>query len=60
MSVDKLLVNKVVVSGLIIIKLEDFLFKEFVVEMDLKDYFFYGFILKEKDFRIVLKEMDWI
>lgn len=59
MSLDKPLVNKVAASGLITIKLEDFLPKEPIVEMDLKDYLFHGLILKEKDFRTALKELDW-
>lgn len=59
MSVDKPLVNKVAASGLITIKLEEFLPKEPVVALDLKDYLFHGLILKEKDFRTALKEMDW-
>ncbi|NET35482.1 MAG: DUF2480 family protein [Cyanothece sp. SIO1E1] len=59
MSVDKPLVNKVAASGLITIKLEEFLPKESIVELDLKDYLFHGLILKEKDFRTALKEMDW-
>lgn len=59
MNVDKPLVNKVAASGLITIKLEEFLPTEPLVEMDLKDYLFHGLILKEKDFRMALKEMDW-
>ena len=59
MSLDKPLVNKVAASGLITIKLEEFLPRETIVEMDLKDYLFQGLILKEKDFRTALKELDW-
>ena len=59
MSLDKPLVNKVAASGLITLKLEEFLPRETIVEMDLKDYLFHGLILKEKDFRTALKEMDW-
>lgn len=59
MKIDKPLVNKVAASGLITLKLEEFLPQETIVEMDLKDYLFHGLILKEKDFRTALKEMDW-
>lgn len=59
MSLDKPLVNKVAASGLITLKLEEFLPRETIVEMDLKDYLFHGLILREKDFRTALKEMDW-
>ena len=53
------LINRVANSGLITIKLEEFLPKEKIVEFDLKDYLFHGLILKEKDFRMALKELDW-
>ncbi len=53
------LVNRVANSGLITIKLEEFLPNEKIIPFDLKDYLFQGLILKEKDFRLALKEMDW-
>lgn len=56
---EKPLVNKVAASGLITIKLEDFLPETEIVEFDLKDYLFMEMILKEKDFREALKEHDW-
>ena len=56
---DKPLVNKVAASGLITIKLEDYLPKDEMVSLDLKDYLFHGLILKEKDFRQQMKELDW-
>lgn len=59
MNTDKPLVNKIAASGLITLKLEDFLPKVSFVELDLKDYLFHGLILKEKDFRTALKELDW-
>ncbi len=59
MNTDKPLVNKIAASGLIIFKLEDFLPKVDYAELDLKDYLFHGLILKEKDFRTALKELDW-
>lgn len=59
MNTDKPLVNKIAASGLITLNLEDFLPKVSFVELDLKDYLFHGLILKEKDFRTALKELDW-
>lgn len=53
------LVNRVANSGLITIKLEEFLPTEKIVAFDLKDYLFQELILKEKDFRLALKELDW-
>ena len=53
------LVNRVANSGIITIKLEDFLPNEQVVTFDLKDFLFKELILKEKDFRAALKEHDW-
>lgn len=59
MNTDKPLVNKIAASSLITLNLEDFLPKVSFVELDLKDYLFHGLILKEKDFRTALKELDW-
>lgn len=59
MNTDKPLVNKIAASGLITLNLEDFLPKVSFVELDLKGYLFHGLILKEKDFRTALKELDW-
>jgi hypothetical protein len=52
------LINKVSESVLLTINLEDFYPKEEVVVFDLKDYLFMGLILKEKDFREALKNLD--
>ena len=52
-------VNKVVSSGLITINLEKYLPSADIVTFDLKDYLFMGLILKEKDFREGLKNLDW-
>jgi hypothetical protein len=52
------LVNKVANSGLITLDLEPFLPTGEVVSFDLKEYLFMGLILKEKDFREALKNMD--
>ena len=53
------LVNKVAQSGLITIDLAKYLPEETIVPFDLKNYLFQGLILKEKDFRTALKELDW-
>jgi hypothetical protein len=51
-------VNKVAESGIITLNLEDFYPKEPVLVFDMKDYLFMGLILKEKDFREALKQLD--
>jgi hypothetical protein len=51
-------VNKVAESGIITIDLENYFSKEEIVVFDLKDYLFMGLILKEKDFREALKNLD--
>lgn len=53
------IVNKVAESGLITLDLEEFYPKEEIVSFDLKDYLFMGMILKEKDFRTALQQIDW-
>lgn len=53
------IVNKIANSGLITIDLENYLPKEGVATFDLKDHLFMGLILKEKDFREALKNLDW-
>jgi hypothetical protein len=58
-NIDQPLVNKVVASGLITIRLEEYFPKEELALFDLKDYLFMGLILKEKDFREALKNHDW-
>ena len=52
-------VNKVAESGIISIDLEEFYPKDSIQIFDLKEYLFMGLILKEKDFRAALLEMDW-
>lgn len=53
------LVNKVAESGLITINLEQYFPDAQIVVFDIKDYLFHGLILKEKEFREALKELDW-
>jgi hypothetical protein len=56
---DKPLVNRVANSGLITLNLEDFFPGHEVINFDLKDYLYMELMLKEKDFRISMKEHDW-
>jgi len=56
---DEAIINKVAESGLITLDLEKFYPLGEVAIFDLKDYLFKGLILKEKDFRDVLKGLDW-
>lgn len=53
------LINKVAGSGIISLDLEKYLPAGEMVVFDLKDHLFMGLILKEKDFREALKNMDW-
>ncbi|ULQ55627.1 DUF2480 family protein [Flavihumibacter rivuli] len=53
------IVNKVAESGLVTLDLETFYPKEEIVVFDLKEYLFMGLILKEKDFREAMKQLDW-
>lgn len=53
------LVNRVANSGLITLNLELYFPKAEMVIFDIKDYLFKELILKEKDFRSALKELDW-
>lgn len=53
------LVNKVAQSSLLTIDLEKFFPEGEFVVFDIKDYLFQGLILKEKDFRTALKEINW-
>jgi len=52
-------VNKVAESGLITLDLETYYPKEETAVFDMKDHLFMGMILKEKDFREALKNLDW-
>ncbi len=53
------IVNKVAQSGLITLNLENYLPKKETVLFDLKDFLFMELILKEKDFREALKNLNW-
>lgn len=56
---EDVIVNKVAESGLVTIDLEEYYPKEEVAVFDLKDHLFMGLILKEKDYREALKNLDW-
>lgn len=53
------IINKVAQSGIITIDLEDYYPKTPIVSFDIKPLLFMEMLLKEKDFRQQLKEMDW-
>lgn len=53
------IINRVANSKIKTINLEDYFPKERIVEFDIKPYLFKELILKEKDFRVALKETDW-
>lgn len=54
------IVNKVAASGLITIDLQAYLpADEELAVFDIKPYLFQEMILREKDFRAALKEIDW-
>lgn len=51
--------NKVAESGIITLNLEEFLPEEDIVVFDIKPYLFMELILKEKEFRQSLQQVDW-
>ena|ERR1700694_283684 len=55
----EVVVNKVANSGLVTLDLEKYLPSGNTAVFDLKEYLFMGLILKEKDFREALKDLDW-
>ena len=56
---DQPIVNRVANSGLITLNLEEYYQPGDRVLLDLKDTLFQGLILREKDFRMWVKEHDW-
>ena len=56
---ENIIENKVATSGLQVIDLSSLLKNVAVIGFDLKDYLFQDLILKEKDFRLQLKNNDW-
>lgn len=55
---EEVFVNKVSESGILSLNLEDYYPKQEIALFDMKDYLFMGLILKEKDFRESLKNLD--
>lgn len=53
------LINRVANSGIITLNLEEYYPTAPMAIFDLKDYLFKELILKEKDFRQALKEVEW-
>ncbi len=53
------IINKVAQSGLYTLDLEDYYPREEILVLDLKPLLFMEMILKEKDFRASLQEMNW-
>ncbi|HVV05092.1 MAG TPA: DUF2480 family protein [Puia sp.] len=53
------IINKVALSGLLTLDLEDYYPREEIVLFDLKPYLFMEKILREKDFRAALQQLDW-
>ena len=56
---EDIIINKVAQSGIITFELEKYYPKQEIVEFDLKEYLFMELILKEKDFREAMKNLDW-
>ncbi|HEY8388329.1 MAG TPA: DUF2480 family protein [Parasegetibacter sp.] len=56
---EEIIVNKVAESGIITIDLENYYPREEVAVFDIKDYLYMGLLLKEKDFRTALQQIDW-
>jgi hypothetical protein len=52
------IINKVSESALMTLNLEDYFPSDEIAVFDMKDYLFMGLILKEKDFRESLKNLD--
>lgn len=53
------IINKVAESGLITLDMETYYPREATAVFDMKDHLFMDMILKEKDFREALKNLDW-
>ena len=53
------IINKVATSTLKVFDLEEYFPKQEIVNLDVAQWLFEGFILKEKEFRQQLKEYNW-
>ena len=51
--------NRVADSGIVNVDLSDYAPKENILQLDLKQFLFDGLVLKEKEFRVSLKEFDF-
>ena len=56
---DDKIINKVALSPLVTLDLEELYPRETIELFDLKEYLFKGMILKEKDYREALQQTDW-
>ena len=53
------IINRVAISPIVTIDLEDYYIPGERVGFDLKDFLFQGIVLKEKDYREALKKLEW-
>jgi hypothetical protein len=53
------LINRVAASAIVSLNMEEFYPQEERVQFDLADYLFQGLVLREKEFRVALKGLDW-
>jgi hypothetical protein len=53
------IINKVAQSGIVSVDLETFFPDAEISIFDIKDFLFKGLILREKDFRVALANIDW-
>ena len=51
--------NRVADSGIVNVDLSDYAPKENILELDLKQFLFDGLVLRDKEFRVALKEFDF-
>jgi len=56
---EEIIINKVAESGIITVNLEDMYPKANIVAFDLKPFLFMELILKEKDYRASLLQINW-
>ncbi len=54
------IINKVANSALKVFDLEDYYSENPRMELDISQWLFHGFVLKEKEFRAALKDFDWV
>ena len=53
------IINRVATSKLVVFDLEDYYPQGRRVLFDIKDWLYEGFVLREKDFRALVKDHDW-